>query len=177
VEGACDEIVDAGGKECNALTSPERAEEYVKGSGVDYIVANLGTEHRASAAELTYHGELARKITATVGGGRLVLHGCSSVSHDQIRLLFKDGIRKVNVWAAIERDSSPALLNDMVRNAAKVAGPKVARALKEDGILGPKADVDSAASLSHYTTTYRQDLVFKQMKQVVTRFLDLWITP
>ena len=176
VEGACDEIVDAGGKENNALTSPERAVQYVNGCGVDFIVANLGTEHRASAAELTYHGDLARRISGAVGG-RLVLHGCSSVSHDQIRLLFRDGIRKVNVWAAIERDSSPALLVDMVKNAAKVAGPKVARALKDDGLLGPKVDVETPASLSHYTTTYRQNLVFEQMKQVVSRFLDLWITP
>jgi len=176
VEGACDEIVDAGGKECNALTTPERAMEYVKGSGVDFIVANLGTEHRASAAELTYHGDLARQISKAVGG-RLVLHGSSSVSHDQIRYLFRDGVRKVNVWAAIERDSSPALLADMVRNAAKVAGPKVARTLKEEGLLGPKCNTDMPAALSHYTTTYRQELVFGQMKQIVGRFLDLWMTP
>ena len=65
----------------------------------------------------------------------------------------------------------------MVKNAAKVAGPKVARALKDDGLLGPKVDVETPASLSHYTTTYRQNLVFEQMKQVVSRFLDLWITP
>ena len=176
VEGACDEIVDAGGQEHNELTTPERAEAYVRSVGVDFIVANLGTEHRASAAELTYHGDLARRISAIVGG-RLVLHGCSSVPHDQVRLLFRDGVRKVNVWAAIERDSSPTLLVDMVRNAAKVAGPRVARSLREEGLLGPKADTDAPAALSHYTTTYRQGLVFEEMKQVVGRFLALWITP
>lgn len=176
VEGACDEIMDAGGKEHNELTSPERAQAYVRGTGVDFIVANLGTEHRASAAELTYHGDLARRISGLVGG-RLVLHGCSSVPHDQIRLLFRDGVRKVNVWAAIERDSSPALLADMVRNAAKVGGPRVARALRDEGLLGPKADTETPAALSHYTTTYRQGLVFEQMKQVVGRFLGLWINP
>ena len=174
VEGACDEIVDAGGQECNALTTPERAVEYVKGSGVDFIVANLGTEHRASAAELTYHGELARQISSRVGS-RLVLHGSSSVSHDQIKSLFRDGVRKVNVWAAIERDSSPALFTDMVRNAAKVAGPKVALALQNEGLLGAKSDTHSSAALSHYTTAYRQGLVFGQMKQVVGRFLALWM--
>jgi fructose/tagatose bisphosphate aldolase len=174
VEGACDEIVDAGGQDRNDLTTPERALAYVTGSGVDFIVANLGTEHRASAAELTYHGDLARQIADRVGG-RLVLHGSSSVPHNQIRHLFRDGVRKVNVWAAIERDSSPALLSDMARNAAKVAGQRVARSLREAGVLGPKADTESSASLSHYTTTYRQDLVFGQMKQVVARFLDLWM--
>jgi fructose-bisphosphate aldolase class II len=174
VEGACDEILDAGGQEHNDLTTPERALTYTKGTGVDFIVANLGTEHRASAAELTYHGDMARRISQVVGG-RLVLHGSSSVPQDQIRHLFRDGVRKVNVWAAIERDSSPALFADMVKNAAKVAGAKTAKVLRDEGWLGPKAAVDAPAALSHYTTTYRQGLVFEEMKQVVGRFLNLWI--
>src|SRR5690606_37981674 len=45
VEGACDEIVDATGSEVSVLTTPERADDYIKRTGVDFIVANLGTEH------------------------------------------------------------------------------------------------------------------------------------
>ena len=50
---ACDEIVDATGDEKSELTSPDAAERYFRETGVDYIVANLGTEHRASAADLS----------------------------------------------------------------------------------------------------------------------------
>ena len=108
IEGACDEIVDAAGNETSNLTSPERAKEYVRKTGADFIVANLGTEHRASAAQLRYHGDLAREISARIGP-KIVLHGCSSVTHDQIKNLFADGVCKVNIWTALERDSSPAL--------------------------------------------------------------------
>ena len=173
VEGACDEIVDATGAVAGDLTSPERAEEYTRKTGADFIVANLGTEHRASAAELKYHGELARQIKARIGP-RIVLHGCSSVAHDQIRNLFADGVAKVNIWTALERDSSPALLVNMVQNAAKVAGSKCARELLSNGCLGDKADCSSGANLDYFTTVYRQDIVFEQMKRIVTRYLEMW---
>ena len=61
-----------------SLTDPDAAERYYRATGVDLIVANLGTEHRADAATLRYHGELARKITRRIGP-RLCLHGTSSV--------------------------------------------------------------------------------------------------
>ncbi len=173
VEGACDEIKDATGGEANSLTTPRQAEKFMRGTGVDFMVANLGTEHRASAAELKYHGDLAAEISGLVGP-KLVLHGCSSVSDDQIMNLFADGVCKVNIWTILERDSSPALLEDMARNAAKVAGAKTAARLLAGEILGGKADTASKASLSHFTTVYRQDIVFREMKKITGRFLEMW---
>ncbi|MHB9038595.1 MAG: class II fructose-bisphosphate aldolase, partial [Armatimonadota bacterium] len=175
VEGACDEIVDATGCEVGNLTTPERAEEYISKTGADFIVANLGTEHRASAADLKYHGELARQIKAKIGP-KIVLHGCSSVSNEQVRGLFADGVAKVNIWTALERDSSPALLADMVANAAKVAGRDCASKLLNDGYLGSKADCSSKADLGFFTTVHRQDIVFEQMKRIVTAYLEMWYT-
>ncbi len=173
IEGACDEIVDATGTERSDLTTPERAEDYLRSTGVDFIVANLGTEHRASAANLCYHGDLARRISALVGP-KLVLHGCSSVPVDQVANLFSDGVSKVNIWTALERDSSPALLEQMVTHASKVAGPEVARRLASGGLLGPKAEVESRADLAWYTTCSRQQIVFEQMKRIVRTFLETW---
>lgn len=173
VEGACDEIVDATGEEVSVLTTPEKAEAYFGRTGVDMAVANLGTEHRASAKELKYHGELARQIKARVGA-RIVLHGCSSVTADQIRDLFSDGICKVNIWTALERESSPPLLEAMVESAAKVAGSARAKEWAEAGLLGPNADLTSRPALSHYTTAYRQQIVFEAMKNVVSEYLGLW---
>lgn len=175
IEGACDEIVDATGCEVANLTTPERAEEFISKTGADFIVANLGTEHRASAAELEYHGELARQIKSKIGP-KIVLHGCSSVSNEQVRGLFADGVAKVNVWTALERDSSPALLADMVANAAKVAGRDCASQMLRDGLLGDRADCASKANLGYFTTVYRQDIVFEQMKRIVTAYLEMWYT-
>jgi len=58
IEGACDEIVDATGDERSELTTPQQALKYLNNTGADFIVANLGTEHRASSADLKYHGDL-----------------------------------------------------------------------------------------------------------------------
>ena len=173
IEGACDKIVDATGDERSELTTPEQAVKCLNNTGADFIVANLGTEHRASSADLKYHGDLARDISKLTGT-RLVLHGTSSVSSDQVRTLFNDGIAKVNIWTILERDTSPVLLEDMVKNAAKITGKERAVLLNSDGLLGDNTDRSSKAALSHYTTVYRQDIIFREMKKIVTDYFDLW---
>lgn len=82
IEGACDEIIDAGGESHNDITTADKCKDYVLRTGVDLVVANLGTEHRASGKELQYHGDAARAIKAEIGP-IIVLHGTSSVSNEQ----------------------------------------------------------------------------------------------
>jgi fructose-bisphosphate aldolase class II len=173
IEGACDEITDASGNEKSDLTTAEKAEEYFTRTGVDLIVANLGTEHRASAMELKYYDENARSIKDKVGN-RIVLHGASSVLPEKIGNLFKDGVCKVNIWAALERDSSPALFRDMVINAAKVAGGRAVKQLKDEGLLGEKCHTEGKASLSCFTTLYRQNIIFSAMVKICSGYYDLW---
>jgi len=173
VEGACDEIGEASEGQPIKLTSPDMADRYARETGVDVIVANLGTEHRAGAADLKYHGDLARDIRARIGP-RICLHGTSSVPPGQVRGLFNDGVCKVNIWTALERDSAPALLRDQLQNAARVVGPKRAAAWQAEGLLGPAADVRGGVSLAHYSTTRRQEIIFGEMKRIVTEFLNLW---
>ena len=67
----------------DGLTTPENAESYYQKTGVDIIVANLGTEHRTSATSLKYHERLAWDITKKIGP-RLCLHGTSSVSMEKM---------------------------------------------------------------------------------------------
>lgn len=173
IEGACDEIVDATGDKRSNLTTPEQAVKYLNQTGADFIVANLGTEHRASTSDLKYHGEIAREISKLTGT-KLVLHGTSSVGNDQIKNLFDDGIAKVNIWTILERNSSPVLFEDMVRNASKVVGKDMTEKLIKSQYLGSKVDRTNKASLSHYTTLYRQDIVFNEMKNIVLGYLNLW---
>ncbi len=172
VEGACDEVVDAGGAEDSPLSSPAQAEAFAA-TGVDLMVAKLGTEHRASAASLRYRPELARSIAAVVGP-RLVLHGASSVEPEQVRHLFADGVVKCNVWTALERDSSPALVEELVRHAGKAVGATEARRLRTAGLLGPACQVDERAALSHCTTAARQQLIFARMRAIANGYLELW---
>jgi fructose/tagatose bisphosphate aldolase len=115
------------------------------------LVANLGTEHRAAQSTLEYRGDIARAITMRIGP-RLCLHGSSSVAPDRLGNLFADGVRRVNLWTALERDSTPVLLRAMQSQVEKLAGPR--------------------ASLDYYTTTWRQGIVFEEMKRIVGKYLD-----
>ncbi len=173
IEGACDEIVDATGDQHNDLTTPEHALKYATQTGVDLIVANLGTEHRATGKELKYHGDIARQIKDKIGSN-IVLHGTSSVTNEQVVSLYTDGICKVNIWTALERDASPILFDELVRNASKVAGIDTVDTLIRDGYLTEKCRTGDKISISHFTTTYRQEIVFQEMKKMVRAYLDLW---
>lgn len=173
IEGACDKISEATGAAYNDLTTPDIAEKYYRGTGVDIIVANLGTEHRSITSTLHYNSELAREITARIGPC-LCLHGTSSIPVGQMTLLFDDGIRKVNIWTTLERDSSPELFQEMLENAAKILGPEKAKELHLVGLLGMKSDCKSALSINFYTTSYRQEIVFRQMKNIITSYLGIW---
>jgi len=154
IEGACDAISEAGqSANRSALTDPGTAEDYWRSTGVDLLVANLGTEHRATLATVAYHGETARAITARIGP-RLCLHGSSSVARGDLGKLFDDGVRRVNLWTALERDSTPVLLEAMQAHADELAGPK--------------------ASLKYFSTTWRQEIVFAEMKRIVRQYLDIW---
>ena len=171
IEGACDEIGKAMAGKNNNLTTPVMAEKYLHETGVDIIVANLGTEHRATTANLRYHRELACEITERTGPC-LCLHGTSSVSIDKLSKLFDDGIRKVNIWTTLERDSSTTLFKNMLENAAKIIGRDKAEKLVAEKLLGSNAGCNNDPSLDYYTTTYRQDIIFKRMKEIVTNYLN-----
>ena len=173
VEGACDEIVDAVGTVRNALTTPENAERFIRETGVDLVVCNLGTEHRATGKDLQYHGDVSRQIKAVIGE-KIVLHGTSSVSNDQVTRLYRDGICKVNVWTALERDATPFLFDDMVRHAREVANKATVERLVADGLLTEKANVEQPVNIAHFTTVYRQTIIFEQMKKAVRDYLDMW---
>ena len=173
IEGACDEIVDATGEARCEITDANKCERYIKETGVDVVVANLGTEHRASGQDLHYYSDAAKAIKAKIGP-RICLHGTSSVSNDQIAKLFDDGICKVNIWTALERDSSPALTEWTVKNVAKCGGPKVEQKLIEEGYLTESSKTGDKSSLQHFTTTARQEIIFEEMKKIVRGYLDLW---
>lgn len=173
IEGACDEIVDATGTVRNALTTPANAKRFVEQTGVDMIVANLGTEHRATGKDLQYHGDLAREIKKEIGAN-IVLHGTSSVKNDQVKGLFNDGVCKVNIWTALERDSSKPLLYDMVVNASKVGGEEMVDKLIKEGYLTEKCRTGEKININYFTMRYRQEIIYKEMKKMVSDYLEMW---
>lgn len=173
IEGVCDEIKSSGGTDKNDITDPDLAEKYFHRTGVDILVANLGTEHRAATSHLQYRSDIAGEIGRLIGP-RLCLHGTSSVPPQKLKHLFADGICKVNIWTALERDSSPMLFEDMLLNAAKIVGQEKAQKLTAEDLLGKKVDLQSNPALNHFTTTYRQEIIFQCMKNIITGYLKIW---
>jgi fructose/tagatose bisphosphate aldolase len=173
VEGACDTIAHVGESGSTPCTAPDDAEHYYRATGVDWIVANLGTEHRAGVSTLRYRDDVAREIRRRIGP-KLSLHGTSSVRPDQLTKLFEDGVGKANFWTALERDSSSELMTTMVEHAAECAGSTTALLLKDRGLLGPKIDASRPVSIDYCTTRFRQNIVFESMKRTVKSFLAQW---
>ncbi|EIQ01950.1 fructose/tagatose bisphosphate aldolase [Opitutaceae bacterium TAV1] len=95
-------------READLLSRPESVENFVSRTGVDLIVPNLGTEHRATgAAPLEYRRDLAREITRRVGPIQ-ALHGTSSLG-GRLGTVGADGICKINYYTGMARAAATAV--------------------------------------------------------------------
>ncbi len=169
IEGACEQI----GHGPAPLIDPALVDKFWRQSGVDLVVPNLGTEHRADASALSYESELARAIADRIGP-RLVLHGTSSVKPEVLHSLAADGICKANVWTALERDSAPVLLEQMVCQAAKIAGQAHVQRLQAESLLGPGVASDSKPKMEFFPTSWRQNVIFQEMQRIASVYLRAW---
>ena len=136
IEGAVDEIYEAGGGvEKNELTDPEVAARYLAETGVDLLVPNVGTEHRATAVRARYHGERAQAIAQRVGA-RLCLHGTSSLGLADVGRLPAHGFVKVNVWTVLPQTGAQAFARDTILNVGNILDGAAILELQEEGYLG-----------------------------------------
>ena len=83
----------------------EKALKFISETGVDFLVADLGTEQQSIGTEAVYLGGRARALTEALGRRMLVLHGVSSMKNEDIHGLAADGVVRVNMWTRIVRES------------------------------------------------------------------------
>jgi len=94
--------------ETDLLSKPGVVEQFVRATGADLVVPNLGTEHRtASTAPLEYRRDLARDIARRVGAIQ-ALHGTSSLG-GRLGTVGQDGICKINYYTGMARAATAAL--------------------------------------------------------------------
>src|SRR5581483_5853844 len=108
VEGIIEELSVGGQKQAVQRDDyVAKAVQYVHETGVDLLVADLGTEQQSDrVGGAHYLKDRARALTASLGGeAKLVLHGTSCLSADQMQNLASDGIVRVNMWTRIARES------------------------------------------------------------------------
>jgi fructose-bisphosphate aldolase class II len=95
-------------RESDLLSRPDMVERFVRETGIDLIVPNLGTEHRSASTEpLEYRRELAQEIARRVGPMQ-ALHGTSSLG-GRLGAVGPDGICKINYYTAMARASTHAV--------------------------------------------------------------------
>ena len=184
VEGAADEIYEKGsGKQKSELTSVERARKYADETGVFLIVANLGTEHRATDYHVQYHGERAREISAALGK-RLVLHGTTSVKREELLTLASDGIIKVNIFTVLARTGGQAVAKKVLEDMGNIFGKDKIGAMIDEGWLGEKylskdyvgryCDGEIKPKLKKFAEPERRDVWVKAVSEKVKEYLDIF---
>ena len=143
IEGAVDELVTSGSGEVkNEPTSVKDATHFIESTGVDLIVPNVGTEHRAAEQEKQYLGQRARELSTAVGK-KLVLHGSSSLKPDQYTTLADDGIIKMNYYTGIVKDGAAAQIEFELENINKCLKHDDRHRMMEKGLIAPERIDDS----------------------------------
>jgi fructose/tagatose bisphosphate aldolase len=173
IEGCVDEITESGDGGMK-LTDPDDAERYLKETGVDLMVVNLGTEHRATKSELKYRGDIAREISSKVGN-KLVLHGTSSLADEDLPKLASDGICKVNIWTILETQTTKVLMEKLIKNVGHILSKDEIARLVSKGWLGQKVleyTQNESPKLSYMTELYRRnEIKTQQVARIVTKYL------
>jgi fructose-bisphosphate aldolase class II len=165
IEGAVDEIYNYSPSNepkevIDRITDPGTAEQYYRETGVDLIVANLGTEHRRTEGTVAYHGEEARLISQEVGR-RLVLHGTSSLNEEEIKNLAADGIVKVNLWGNLEAKPGKELLTKLIKEMEHQLSKSQVEELVSAGYLDKSMLSGTYKPSIHYLTEkYRRDEIY-----------------
>jgi fructose/tagatose bisphosphate aldolase len=182
VEGVVDEIFEPGGEnELNEHTTPEQAEKFLNETGVDIIVPNVGTEHRATAEQVKYNSERAREISGKLGK-IMCLHGTSSVKAADLKKLPDDGFIKINIYTTIAVHGGQAQTRKILDNLGNIFSETDLTELIQAGILGEnvlKEDfrenkVPIKPKLGYVTNPMRRDAWFEGVKNRCADFYEVF---
>jgi fructose/tagatose bisphosphate aldolase len=177
VEGAVDEIRESGGAgEKNEPTTVEQARRFLRETGADIIVPNVGTEHRATADQVRYRGDRAREISAAVGR-ILCLHGTSSVAPGDLPGLVDDGFVKINVYTTLAVHGGQAVARRVLESIGDMFGEPDLRGLIAGGLLGERVLSRAAAPwprLAAVANPPRRDAWFAAVRDRCIDFLRVF---
>jgi fructose-bisphosphate aldolase class II len=182
VEGAVDEIFEAsGGDEKNEPTSVAQARRFQRETGVDILVPNVGTEHRATMGQVRYRSDRAREISAAVGKV-LCLHGTSSVRPEDLPRLPEDGFVKVNIYTTLAVKGGQALTCHVLDNLGNIFSEVQLRELVDQGVLGAEVLSQDYAhtkwplkpKLEYVTNPLRRDAWFAAVRDRCQEFLRVF---
>ncbi|MCL1897124.1 MAG: class II fructose-bisphosphate aldolase [Clostridiales bacterium] len=120
VEGIIEGLAAPGREGKKSDDYVEKAVDFVSRTGVDFLVADLGTEQQSAGTGAQYLGGRARALTEALGRRMLVLHGVSSMKNEDIRGLAEDGVIRTNMWTRIVRESGQYAAARLLQRAALI---------------------------------------------------------
>jgi fructose/tagatose bisphosphate aldolase len=122
VEGIIDVLQVSDGTESKSGTDyAEKALRYKRETGVDFMVADLGTEQQStSVGKAEYKKERTKILTEVLGKKMLVLHGTSCLSNEEINGLADDGVIRVNLWTKVARESGQYAAKQLMERYDKI---------------------------------------------------------
>ncbi|MDR1505614.1 MAG: class II fructose-bisphosphate aldolase [Treponema sp.] len=99
----------------------EKGVRFVKETGVDFLVADLGTEQQSAGTDSKYLKTRAQSLTTALGKPMLVLHGVSSLTNEQIGTICNDGVIRANMWTRIVRESGQYAARHLIERSNRMA--------------------------------------------------------
>lgn len=123
IEGIMEElnVSDMHSKASAAIDDyPQRAVEYINATGVDFLVADLGTEQQSAHSDAKYLKSRAQELTSALGKPMLVLHGTSSLDAREFSGLPGDGVIRVNMWTKIAREAGQYAAGNLFKRAPEL---------------------------------------------------------
>ena len=182
VEGAVDEIFEAGGTHMkDGCTTTEQAEKFLRETGVDLIVPNVGTEHRATVDKVLYNSGRAKEISNKIGK-IMCLHGTSSVKTEDLSKLSDDGFIRINIYTNIAVHGGQAQTRKILDNLGNIFSENDLKELITAGVLGEnvlKTDFREnknplGPKLAYVTNPPRRDAWFGAVKNRCSFFYDFF---
>ena len=134
------DVTGAGGRKLQSnlstYTAPEKAERFVRETGVDALAIAVGTSHGISVEQPHINVSTIQDAHTRCPNTHLVLHGATGVSAESIGEAVVAGVRKINYFSGLLRDG-----------------------MTEVRASGDRADNDYLGFMQRLSERWRQDAV------------------
>jgi fructose/tagatose bisphosphate aldolase len=180
VEGGVDEVYESSGTTKNVITTVEQSARFLKETGVDIIVPNVGTEHRSTKDIIKYNEKAAKNISNVVGK-ILCMHGTSSVRSEQLKNLSNNGFVKINIFTTLAVAGGQAVARKVLKTLVNIFQKEELERLIKDDILGNKiilgdfSEIEGEIKprLNYVANPIRRDAWFSAVKNRCKDYLKI----
>ena len=97
------------GDETKIYTDPQKAQEFVKDSGIAALACSFGTTHGIYLTEPKLDFDVVKNVRSLADNVPVVMHGGSGVSREDYHKAVKAGVRKINYFTYMDKSGGQAV--------------------------------------------------------------------